>query len=115
MVQQTELEIVVDSSDDAVLGEVEGALAPSLVERWEPARVVDPLTVLAVAGGVVQLVNGLIALRDRLRGQSSAPTVRIRNAVGSEVLLLAATTEELRALVEGEGTSEAAASNEGGT
>jgi hypothetical protein len=108
---QTELEIVVESDDDAIVGEVRSALSPAEVEQWENARIVDPMTILAVAGGIVQIVNGLLTLRDRLRKKREPPTVRIRNAAGDEVVLVTATPEEIEALVAGR----ARAAQEGGT
>jgi len=101
MGEQSELEVVIESADDEIVGDVERALAPADVSRWEPARVVDPLTVLAVAGGIVQLVEGLLSLRDRLRARPSAPMVRLRNAEGHELALDTATPEDLRALLAG--------------
>jgi hypothetical protein len=100
-VQEGELEIVIETTDETLIEEVESSLSSVQVERWEPQRLVDPITVLAVAGSLVQLLNGLAALRDRLRKQAVPPAVTVRNADGAEVALLTATPEQLQALFAG--------------
>jgi hypothetical protein len=98
-----ELEIVIESTDASSVEEVEHALTGMSVVRWEPQRMIDPMTILAVAGSLTALVNGLLSLRDRLRARPDAPRVVVRDADGNEVVLVAATPEQLRALIAGQG------------
>jgi hypothetical protein len=68
-----ELQVEIDSLDEQDVADVEAALAAPggdvSVERWPRARVIDPLTILAVAGGIVGLVDGLLSLRDRWKAR----------------------------------------------
>ena len=63
-------------------------------------RVLDPVTVLAILGGGVHLINELLTLKQKLRQQKSPPEVTIQNLRGDSVKLTDTSEEQLRNLVE---------------
>lgn len=63
-------------------------------------RVLDPVTVLAILGGGVHLINELLTLKQKLRQQKSPPKVTIQNLRGDSVKLTDTSEEQLRNLVE---------------
>ncbi len=97
------LEIAVQSSDPDELSLIEAALRAEDLqfERLKPSRVVDPVTLIALAGGVVGLVNGVLALSDRLRSRNAAPIVVVRNEAGDELPVEGISRQELENLIGG--------------
>jgi hypothetical protein len=76
------IEITLASRDETLIEDAITALGPVEVSRGRTARVLDPITVLTVVGTATSLVNGLLALRDRLAKDKSDPSVKIGNAKG---------------------------------
>jgi hypothetical protein len=97
--EQTEVEIVIGSRDDAVVGEIEERLASVEPVRWRDARFVDPVTILAVATGVTKLVNALIALKRDLADKPEAPRLEVKTPDGRSITLTDATPELLTAML----------------
>lgn len=104
--ERKQLELIIDSNDDTVTKEIEESLGSIEVVRGRKARVLDPVTILAIAAGVVQLVNELLALQEKLKQRRQLPSVTVRNLRGDSVTLVDATREQLQALVEADSADE---------
>jgi hypothetical protein len=94
----TELQVTIHSNDEEDARVAEEALAAGgqvSVERLPPSRIIDPLTILGVVGGVVGLIDGLLSLRDRWIARKRAVSVRILREDGRELELSDITREEL--------------------
>lgn len=99
MTEEAEVEIVVGTRDDAAVSDIEERLADVQPVRWPDARFVDPVTILAVATGATKLVQALIALKEHLSNDPSAPRVEIKTSDGRTVILTDATPELLTAML----------------
>ena len=98
MTEEAEVAIVVGTRDDAAVSDIEKQLADVQPVRWPDARF-DPVTVLAVATGVTKLVQSLIALKEHLSNDPSAPRVEIKTPDGRTIVLTDATPELLTAML----------------
>ena len=102
---EEQLEIRVGSLDEDIVGVVTDALQPSSVEQWPRARTIDPVTILAVTGNVVALINGLLTLREKLEalrkasGAKAPVEVTITTEGGSSVRLDTADRAKLEVLL----------------
>lgn len=74
------------------------------VRRWPRARVVDPLTVFAVIGGIVGLVDALQSLQERWITRRRAVKVLLRNEDGDEIELTTANRASLESFMERSGS-----------
>lgn len=94
-----ELELTIYNSDD---NEVQALLQTlsGLEVRARRPRVVDPVTVITVAGAAVSLVNKLLELRDRLRTEAKPLKAQVRNEQGDAVALADAKAEDLERLLQ---------------
>jgi len=94
MADEAQLELRIDSRDEAIVKEVETNLSSVEVTRWKNARM-DPVTILAIAAGTVKLISALLELKSKLAKRSDAPQVTIKSADGASVALASATEEIL--------------------
>jgi len=97
------LELKIESRDEEELSAIEEALSGEggvQFERVEPARVVEPVTLIALAGAALGVVDGVLALADRLKSQKNPPIIVIRNAAGDELSVERATRDQLEHMVE---------------
>jgi hypothetical protein len=90
-----EVELIIGSRNDSEISAIEETLKDLEVTRWRDARVVDPITVLAVAAGVAKLIDALLALKKRLAARKDSPTVEIKTRDGRSIKLTDATPELL--------------------
>lgn len=74
------------------------------VQRWPRARVVDPLTVFGVIGGIVGLLDALLSLQERWITQRRAVKVLLRNEDGDEIELTATNRASLKSFLERSGS-----------
>jgi len=98
----TTLQLQLESRDEAEVAEIEAVLSSAgqlAVERWRQARVVDPITIMSVSGGIVALVNGLLSLRDRWVTRKKPPSIIVENETGDQIDLTQMTREELERLI----------------
>jgi hypothetical protein len=96
------LQLQVSSRDETDIGAVEATLADLddvTVERWRQPRMVDPITILTVAGGTVGLVNGLMDLKDRWAARKKSPRLTLENESGDQLELQDATREQVESFV----------------
>jgi flagellar basal body P-ring protein FlgI len=91
--ETVQLELQIESRDEATVNQVSAALQSVDVKRWPAARM-DPVTVLAIAAGTVKLISALMDLKAKLATQKNAPNVKVSNATGT-VLNLATATQSL--------------------
>jgi hypothetical protein len=89
------LELQIDSRDEDAVNQIESALQSVEVKRWPAARM-DPVTVLAIAAGTVKLISALLELKAKLKAQSNPPEVKVLNASGAALNLVAATEPVLK-------------------
>lgn len=94
-----EVELVIGSRNDSEVSAIEEALEGVEVTRWRDARLVDPVTILAVAAGVAKLVDALLALKKRLAERNDSPIIEIKTADGRSITLTEATPELLTAVL----------------
>ena len=103
------LEVQIDTLDEEDIRAAETALkAPSQdisVRRWPRARVVDPLTIFAVVGGAVGLVDALLSLRERWVTRRRSVKIRIKNEANEELELIAANRADLENFLARSGSS----------
>lgn len=90
-----EIELIIGSRNNSEISAIEEALKDLEVTRWRNARVVDPTTVLAVAAGAVELIDALLALKNRLAARNDSPTVEVKTPDGRSIKLTDATPELL--------------------
>ena len=90
-----EVELIIESRSDSEIAAIEETLKDLEVTRWRNARVIDPITVLAVAAGVAKLIDGLLALKKRLAARNDSPTVEVKTPDGRSIKLADATPELL--------------------
>jgi hypothetical protein len=98
-----QVQLQVDSKQEADIAAVEDALKGEgdlVIERLRPPRMIDPITILAVAGGIVGLINGLLSLRDRWRARGQRPALTLENEGGEQLALDEATLEQITSFIE---------------
>ncbi|SRR6266478_3525350 len=88
--EAVQLELQVESRDEATVNQVASALQSVDVKRWPAARM-DPLTILAIAAGTAKLITALLELKEKLSAQKNPPPVKVSNAAGAELDLFTAT------------------------
>jgi hypothetical protein len=93
------LEVTLTSRDETLIEEAISALGEVEVNRGRTARTLDPMTVLTIAGSVTSLVNGLLALHDRIVKDRPGTDVKVSNASGKKRALSDMTRESLEELV----------------
>jgi hypothetical protein len=103
------LELKIDTLDEVVVRDAEDALAAApqapLVRRWPRARVVDPLTIFALVGGVVGLVDALLSLQERWISRRRSGRIRLVNEGGEELEVTVANRAQLEEFLERSGTT----------
>ena len=98
-----ELELLVDGDDhavDAILSRMPDVQAT----RARPSRAIDPATAIAIAGGIISLVNGLLDLKKRLTQKAEPERIIVRDIDGRTIDLRNASADEIRAFVAGQAT-----------
>ena len=100
------VELIIDSTDENVVGNIEQQLSGLNVIKGRTARVIDPVTALAIAAGTVKLVTELVNLWQKLRQKPDAPTVTLRNTKGESIVLSDVSAEQLRAFLEAGSTGD---------
>lgn len=90
-----QLELQIDSRDEATVNELQSALQSVDVQRWPAARM-DPVTVLAIAAASVKLISALLDLKAKLAAKNNPPQVKVLNAAGAAMSLLSATEPALK-------------------
>jgi hypothetical protein len=104
---ETELELSFPAVDAELQAFIEETLRERdgiTVGRIRHVRAIDPLTVFEIAGTVVGLADALCDLRDRVktylqkRGKNDQ-VLGVANADGAQAPLLAATDDEVKAIV----------------
>ena len=103
MAQDAELELRIDSRDEAVVQDVERQLSSITVTRWEAARM-DSVTTLVAVAAAAKLVSALLDLKARLARKSDQPKITVTSADGTTIAIADATEEMLTALVAGFGS-----------
>jgi hypothetical protein len=98
-----EIELSYASSDTGLADDIAAAFAAGDVEAEQPreTRLLDPVAIIGLVGGVVALANALIDLRERLRKRKEARSVQAANEAGMVIILVEATDEDIRRLVDG--------------
>lgn len=76
------------------------------VRRLPRPRVVDPLTMFALIGGTVGLVDALLSLQERWITRRRAVKVLMRNEDGYEIELTTANRTSLESFIESSGSIE---------
>jgi hypothetical protein len=94
-----EVELIIGSRDESQVSAIEKGLEGVEVTRGRDARLVDPVTVLAVAAGVAKLVDALLALKKRMAQRKDSPVVEIKTEDGRSITLTDATPALLTALL----------------
>src|SRR5262245_36340787 len=100
MTDVRQVEVVIETNDRESVSEIQQILGSLQPTPARPVRVVDPLTVLAIAAATVKLVNELLALKQKLRDRQNRPRVKVRTVSGASVDLVTTTREELSALID---------------
>lgn len=100
------LELAVDTADEALVREIEQAVAEANPRRWGNTR--DIGTIITLISSSAGLINALIALKAALAkkaGKPDAPqvTIVIRNENRDEVQLTDLTEQSAQALISGSG------------
>lgn len=93
-----QLELQIESRDEAAVNQIESALQSVDVKRWPPARM-DPVTVIAIAAATVKLISALLQLKATLAAQSNPPQVKVSNATGAAIDLATATESVLKEFI----------------
>ncbi len=125
MTDHREVELVIHSADDAEVDAIVDRLKALGARRLGRTRVVDPMSVVVIAGAVLTMVNSLLELRDHLtrrqardRSPEAGATdivIVVRNENGTEVHLQHADGGMLQQVVDGTEDMEGAQEGEGGT
>ncbi len=96
----TELELQVESRDEATVKQIELSLQSVDVKRWPAARM-DPVTVLAIGAATVKLITALVELKGKLASHGNPPPVKVLNAAGAAIDLATATEPALKEFITG--------------
>jgi hypothetical protein len=101
----TTLQLQLNSLNEAEAAEIEAVLNAAgdlTVQRWRQVRVIDPVTIISVSGGIVGLVNGLLQLRDRWASREKPSGITVENEAGDQIDISRTTRDELETMVRAE-------------
>lgn len=98
MADETQLQIVIASQDEATVQDVEQSLAAVGARRWPKARALDPVTVLLIGAAAIKLVTALLDLKQKLAKKPNPPDVKVQAPDGTTISLLNATREQLEVI-----------------
>ena len=96
--EPVQLELQIESRDEAAVSQIESALQSVDVKRWPAARM-DPATVLAIAAAAVKLITALLELKAKLAAHKNPPNVKVSNATGAAINLATATESVLKEFI----------------
>jgi hypothetical protein len=94
--EETAVELIIDSTDETFIHEIENHFGESAVTRGRKSRAFDVGIALAVAAGVIKLINELLTLRDKWAKRENAPDITVRTVNGDSISLKDATREQLQ-------------------